>query len=261
MYPIKLYELPKHLIPFKHFIDQTTKESVKLTFSNDLPFAINSKIGGTPYTDTYAEIPKDRFGQTMQLLIQINFSEFNLSEPFPASGLLQIFVNKDFGKSDMKKDMDYFSIKFSHLPATTDRPMEFSKEQEVQKYFPIQKQLKIVGKPSLEPVSALDYRHGQCYPPDMLQQVTEDERTFEEIYFETFLGAEHKIGGYPYFIENDFRLADTKLKIYDTLLLQLVTDDAHFINYRDSGIISFFIESEQLAKLNFSNVYMHVEEY
>ena len=258
---IKLYELPKYLIPYKQLIDETTKESIKLKFSNDLPLVQNSKIGGIPYIDTYSTIPKDRFGQSMQLLIQINFEEFNLSKPFPSKGLLQIFVNKDFGNLKMKKEFDHFSIKFTHLQLTNDTPISFSKESKINKNFPIQKQLKIIGVKSLEPVSSLDYRYEQFFPFEKLTKITEDERTFEEIYFETFLGAEHKIGGYPYFIENDFRVITTKLKKYDTLLLQLVTDDAHYINYRDSGIISFFIESEELAKLNFSNVYMHVEEY
>lgn len=260
MNPIKLYEIPKHLIPFKHLIDQTTKESIKLKFTHTLPFVHNSKIGGIPYMDTYSTIPKDRFGQPMQLLIQINFEEFNLSKPFPANGLLQIFVNKDFGKLENNKELDHFCIKFIHFKRPTNTPMQFSKEGEINKNFPIQKQFKIVGETSLEPVSSLDYRYNEFYPFDK-KQITEDERTFEEIYFEAFLGAEHKIGGYPYFIENDFRITNTKLKKHDTLLLQLVTDDEHFINYRDSGIISFFIESEQLAKLNFSNVYMHVEDY
>lgn len=261
MSSIKLYELPQHLIPYKHLIDRTTKESVKLSFCNQLPLVHNSKIGGTPYSDTYSTIPIDRLGQKMNLLVQINFEEFNLSKPFPKNGLLQIFINKDFGNVGNSNEHDHFSIKFIPFQQTNETPIQFSKEDKVNENFPIQRQFKLIGETSLEPVSSLDYRYNECFTFEKSKQITEDERTFEEIYFETFLGAEHKIGGYPYFIENDFRLTNSKLKKYDTLLLQLVTDDAHFINYRDSGIISFFIESEQLVKLNFSNVYMHVEEY
>ena len=261
MKTIKSYELPMYLIPFKPLIDLTTKESIKMQFSKETPTILNSKIGGVAYREPYTATPKDCFGDAMELLIQVNFDEFQLSEPFPSKGLLQIYVNKEFGNTAIQKGFDQYYIKFIDSPLPVHSHVELSQEAHVHIEFPIQKQLKIIGDHILEPVSSLDYRYNEFFSFDKLKQITEDERTFEEVYFETFLGAEHKIGGYPYFIENDFRISNPELKKYDTLLLQLVTDDANFINYRDSGIISFFIESDQLAKCNFTNVYMHVEEY
>lgn len=59
----------------------------------------------------------------------------------------------------------------------------------------------------------------------------------------------HRIGGYPYFTQQDIREGASDHTI---LLLQIDTDDG--IIWGDSGVANFFITPEDLQKHNFSNV-------
>jgi uncharacterized protein YwqG len=259
---MKTYFLPHYLQPYKTLIDQTTKESVKLRFKDTAPELTESKIGGTPYTENYSSLAKDNEGHPMQLLVQLNCKELHLPYPFPQDGLIQIFVNQQFGNIHTSKTADQFHVKFiATIEQIEDEDSLLGHHFNPSKYFPIQKTYALQGEMMLDPVSSLDYRYNDYFTFEKLCLITEDERTFEEIYFETYLGAEHKVGGYPYFIENDFRVGKAQLQQYDTLLLQLVSDDEHYINYRDSGIVSFFINSEKLKDLDFTDIYMHIEDY
>ena len=65
---------------------------------------------------------------------------------------------------------------------------------------------------------------------------------------------QHRIGGYPYFTQEDPREENSK---YDFLLFQLdsdYTDNTDKVMWGDSGIGNFFINSERLKKLDFSDV-------
>lgn len=122
--------------------------------------------------------------------------------------------------------------------------------------------MKLIPKSQFEPVSAMDYRLNNYFKPEIMDApITLDDRSFQDVYLESYLAAEHKIGGYPYFIHQDFRKTSPYLQHYDTLLLQIVSNDEQNIMWGDSGIISFFINSEKLAQCDFSDIYFHVEEY
>ena len=67
-------------------------------------------------------------------------------------------------------------------------------------------------------------------------------------------GFGHKIGGYPAFTQEDPREEDTS---YDFLMLQLDSefgDGKDRILWGDAGICNFFINSEKLKNLDFSDV-------
>lgn len=253
--------LPKSLIPYKKSIEETFKQCAHLNYEPDNSKNISTQFGGNPLLSPHRSIPTDISGIPMPLLAQIDFAEINLEDPFPQEGILQIFINNDFGNKYHSIDTEQFFIQFLN---PSEKNLSLHPKSNIillNPYFPIQKEIKLVPTVQHEPVSSLDYRYNYYFQDINHKIVTDDERTFEEIYFEAFLGAEHKIGGYPYFIENDFRLQDTSLKKYDTLLLQIVTDDHHHICYRDSGIISFFIARRDLQNLDFSNIYCHKESY
>lgn len=256
------FHLPKTLLPFKSVIEASTLLCAKLSFSNSPSSYIGSKLGGIPYLDPFSSIPQDIDGIPMSLLAQINFEEFNLEPPFPPNGIVQFFVNKQFGNTQLPKEFEGFLIKYIQQPKETGTPSPNQEVISTHSEFPILRELTVLNETVLDPVSSLDFRYQCSYPKEINNSiVTEDERTFEEVYFENFLGADPKIGGYPYFIHNDFRIANPAFKKYDILLLQILTDDRYDVAYRDSGIISFFISTQDLSNLNFSNVYMHTEEY
>ncbi len=75
---------------------KTQKDCYKLIINeNDTPTILNSKIGGSPYLPLGENMPKDKNGNFMPLLIQINFAELN-SDIYPKEGILEVFLDKDF---------------------------------------------------------------------------------------------------------------------------------------------------------------------
>lgn len=246
--------IPHYLKKFEHDIVQTISQSAHFQFTMDNDYSLHNHIWGVPSVNNFQSAPLDMDGEPMKLLIEIDFSTLNLSEPFPSKGVLQFFVNSKFGTDECLKSEEQCVLCFIEDPIPNTQRSE--QAYFPQFCFPIQFRGLLIN----EPVSALDYRFKQMLA-HCSHFVAEDEQTFEDIYTCAFLGAEHKVGGFPYFIHEDFRLKHPSLQKYDTLLLQLVSDDRIAFEYRDSGIVSFFIESEKLAKRDFSNVYMHTEHY
>ena len=60
------------------------------------------------------------------------------------------------------------------------------------------------------------------------------------------------IGGYPFFTQTDPREYEESYRRFDTVLLQIDTDEE--IMWGDSGVANFFIAAEDLAKKDFSRV-------
>lgn len=259
MNTIKNKRLRDNLHPYQHLIDSTNKESFLLQFEPIADSTSLNRIGGHPFVNSHHSIPKDDRGQDMLLLAQIDFERVPLNQPFPQNGIVQFFVNADFGKVNFQKQNEQFSVRYIEsnlLNEKTQTIPPIHRKHIASAPIPYT----FSGIVNEEPVSFFDYRYKKHFN-GFNKIISDDERTFEDIYTICFLGAEHKIGGYPYFIHEDFRSKHAHLKKYDTLLLQLVDDDEYKIGYRDSGIISFFIEEEKLLKRDFTDVYMHKEHY
>lgn len=245
-----------NLLPYKHLIDSSNKKSFLLQFHPTSELTTLNQIAGNPLISPYTLIPKDIKGNDMLLLAQIDFKEIPLEQPFPSNGIVQIFVNDDFGKNDFQKQSEQFFVRYIEESQISDNIPNSHTSRIASVPIPY----KFSGILSMESVSSFDYRY-ESYFNGFNEIISADERTFHDVYTICFLGAEHKIGGYPYFIHEDFRSNNTHLQKYDTLLLQLVEDDEYKIGYRNSGIISFFIEQEKLIKKDFTDVYMHTEHY
>lgn len=253
-------KLKENLHPYKHLIESTHKKSYLLNFHPVSETTSLNQIGGHPFVASSHPLPKDDHGHDMLLLAQLDFKQIPLKQPFPQNGIVQFFVNADFGKCHFHKQHEQFFVRYIE-PHLIDEKKQNWYIPTTTKYIesaPIP--YKFSGIVKEEPVSFFDYRYKKHFK-EFNHIISADERTFHDIYTICFLGAEHKIGGYPYFIHEDFRSKQPHLKKYDTLLLQLVDDDEYNIGYRDSGIISFFIEEEKLLKKDFSDVYMHKEHY
>ncbi|MEK4230973.1 YwqG family protein [Solibacillus sp. FSL H8-0538] len=229
------------------------------------PKIYESKLAGYPYLPRDAVHPKDANGQYMLLLAQINFSEVHLGAPFPTQGLLQFYISEhcyhhaQLGTGDRLYKIRYYPtiIDKSHLIS------DFSYlTQTYSTDFPINSELGIQFSTAIEPVSATDYRLSYYFNPLISgEHFAVDGRTFNDLYLENFLSADHKVGGYPYFIEEDIRKNSVALQCYDTLLLQIVSNDEHGIMWGDCGVMSFFINSKKLQHLDFSDIYFHTEDY
>ncbi|WP_449443775.1 DUF1963 domain-containing protein [Ureibacillus acetophenoni] len=51
------------------------------------------------------------------------------------------------------------------------------------------------------------------------------------------------------------------MRRFDTLLLQIISNDEENIMWGDSGIIKFFINKQKLLNLDFSDIYFIAEQY
>lgn len=128
--------------------------------------------------------------------------------------------------------------------------------------FVIEHTLYTVARQANEPVSKFDFRFHDFIPEELIVQQEQDENlSLEEIYLQHFSGAQHKVGGYAYFIHEDLRKNCIELQQYDMLLLQIISDDSQGIMWGDSGVIKFFINYYDLLNLQFDRTIMYVEDY
>ncbi|RTQ94576.1 DUF1963 domain-containing protein [Lysinibacillus telephonicus] len=264
----RFFELPHQLECFRNKLEPSLLNTSLIIPYHRITSLSESKFAGNPYLPKMQNYPKDPDGDYMYLLAQINFAKAPLMFPFPSQGIMQIFVSKSvcYFENQVQEFLfqQYFKIRYyaTVLPEdqlTTDFTFLKSSSNEV---FPIiQNEMALTFTNRVEPVSATDYRVEKYLPLSSFGVISEDERTLEDIYFEKYLAAEHKIGGYPYFINSDKRKDSSFLRKYDTLLLQIVSNDEQGIMYGDTGILKFFISKEDLINLNFSNIYFHGEQY
>ncbi|MFC7685940.1 YwqG family protein [Ureibacillus sp. GCM10028918] len=262
----KTIYVPSQLECFRDKIESSVVSSLWITPTDGNTSLTDCKFAGYPYLPKSHLYPRDSNGELMPLLAQINFSQIPPEPLFPNKGLLQFFLSNKFNHPIEKKEELFFQQDFK----VRYFPKVLHEDQLVHDFsflrndnFPIQKEMALVFQPKYEPVSASDYRREKFLQPTQLQSafISEDDRTFEEIYFENFLAAEHKLGGYPYFIEYDTRKNSTFLKRFDTLLFQIVSNDEQGIMYGDSGVIKFFINQQSLRNLDFSSVYFVAEQF
>ncbi|MEG0439420.1 MAG: YwqG family protein [Solibacillus sp.] len=257
--------IPKEFVQFHSYLNGSAIQATIIEPIKHATLLHESKFAGIPYLSKGLTHPKDDNGQFMLLLAQINFSEFQLNDPFPLKGILQFYISQQCSpqvKSNASRH--YYHVQYV-LPSEMDDTfkLDFSYLNNTDfRHFPIMQEMKLHFKQSFEPVSIMDYRLKNFFNPTIMNEfITLDERSFHDIYLVNYLAADHKIGGYPYFIKQDFREAFPHLQHYDTLLLQIVSNDAQQIMWGDSGIISFFINSKKLRQLDFSDIYFHLEDY
>ncbi|MCG7337037.1 DUF1963 domain-containing protein [Sporosarcina sp. ACRSM] len=255
--------LPQQLQPYAARLAETKKPGLLIEGKVRATTTLESKFGGQPYwlkTDAY---PVTESGEPLRLLAQINFSEMEESIPhYPTEGILQFFVADDdvYGLNfedgthqDTFRVVYHESIESDPAKWMTDFPT-FGDEH----YFPIEKESALSFQRSDEIVSGADYRFNALTNVDQwLENATdEDYETHDEImeaYHEIASGQGSKLGGYPFFTQEDPR-AYGDYPTFDTLLLQIDTDDELSIMWGDMGVANFFIALDDLKNRDFSNV-------
>ncbi|MGN7479835.1 YwqG family protein [Solibacillus silvestris] len=257
--------IPKELVNYHSSLSHSAEQAAILKPVKQPAFLHESKFAGLPFLTHKMEHPKDNQNRYMIFLAQLNFSEIQLAKPFPEDGILQFYIPQQCYEK-VKLHSEYCHFKVQYIPYSGHYNHfihDFTYLEDINlSNFPIQQEMKLISTTRFEPVSAMDYRLNNYFNPEIMNvAITLDDRSFQDVYLESYLAAEHKIGGYPYFIHQDFRKNSAYLQRYDTLLLQIVSNDEQNIMWGDSGIISFFINSTKLAQCDFSDIYFHIEEY
>ncbi|WP_332646355.1 YwqG family protein [Lysinibacillus sp. 54212] len=260
--------VPKQLECFSIQLHNSALSYSRLRPSRQKPSIMNSKFAGFPYLPKGAAYPKDVHGQFMLLLAQINLAEANLPQPFPAVGMLQFFISETCYEHGQftKGHRQQYHFKVCYYPFLVPEQStqsDFFFLHDVSRHaFPIQQEVGLTFSQHVEPVSATDYRLHYFVTPYLQEQFSNEYgQYFEDIYFQHFSAADHKIGGYPYFIGKDERVYSSALQQYDTLLLQIVSNDEQGIMWGDCGVIKFLINEKKLSQGDFSDVYFYIENY
>ena len=109
-----------------------------------------------------------------------------------------------------------------------------------------------------EALSAYDHRFGDTF--DKLVKEGYDLSMPEEdleVFNDRFVSDGHKLGGFPFFTQEDPRDNANEYSKYDALLFQLTSesvDTGKEIMFGDSGVCNFFIPKEKLLNLDFSDI-------
>ncbi|MCR8746825.1 YwqG family protein [Romboutsia lituseburensis] len=152
-----------------------------------------------------------------------------------------------------------FFIKFDHeiyMYIIIDDFESWHEDEE----FPIQDEYKLEFEIAKEGITIQDYNFDKLFNNECNKSFidTIDEEVMDEIYDDDEEQkdgcTQHKIGGYPFFAQQDPREGEKSLRRFDTLLLQIDTEEDEGIVWGDCGVCNFFINSEDLKNKDFSVV-------
>ena len=261
----------------EEILQKTAIPYMKLQLTDTKPSLFDSKVGGIGYVPRDAKIPEDSEGVQLRLLAQIDCAEITL-EDFPHQGLLQFWIyDDDLSGADFDHPtvQNGFRILYHESVDPTVTEAEVLEKTlpfpEDESFFPVEKEVALKLKKSMESLSFSDYRFDKKFAEKFNQLSPEEpiEEPYdldinmwdiEEPICKQFLensGWGHKIGGFPAFTQSDPRDCMENADRFDTLLLQIdsgTIDDSHEIMWGDSGICNFFIHSEALRNCDFSEV-------
>ena len=260
--------------------EKTAQEKVAITIERGNTTITSSKIGGYPYWTKEKEYPVDETGKKLYLLAQFNCKDIN-HEKLPDHGILQFFIDRDtdLGLSvkggyrvvyheTIDESITEDAVKAMGIPANTEveddqtgegdwswlptqicYPLSFEKTTDYldDNYWEFRDLVTNIINADLE----IDTK-GEKYSYFLCEE--------DRIYLRSMLAdSHHKIFGIPLFTQSDPRDTDELQKKYDTLLFQLDSEydneeDGYDILIGDAGVINFFINHEDLEKLNFEDV-------
>lgn len=222
--------------------DKETRPCIRLELTSAKPSIFESKVGGVGYIPHDRSFPVDNDGNQLRLLAQIECEKVQLDE-FPKKGLLQFWIlNDEVYGLDFDNPTVQNTFRVIYYPEI-DKTVTY--EEIMSKY--------VQNKYDIEEYSMPVFsEYGIEFSEDRNVYMSWDNDDYDNI---AELGG-NQLGGIPYFTQTDPREYEP-LQKYDYLLFQLDTcsvDGEDAVMWGDSGIGNFFIETEKLKKLDFSDV-------
>lgn len=105
-----------------------------------------------------------------------------------------------------------------------------------------------------DPLTFCDYRFDDCFDTAVSKGFLTSDCRDDDDFMEAIGSDVSKLGGYPMFTQYDPRESREELQKYDVLLFQLSSDYGGKVMFGDGGICNFFIPSEKLKRLDFTDV-------
>ncbi|GAA0084886.1 YwqG family protein [Clostridium sp. CTA-7] len=237
------YEIPEILKEHENIIKRTFRYSNEIGFKCEKTKPWESKLGGCPYLKNIREYPIDEEGTPMLFLAQINLSDLEKLDELPEKGLLQFFIVNDdmFGLESpivVKYIEDYEE---SEVQLIKENPYE--NNEGYKQGLPFSNNGKMYFEIREMPMSSSLDLFEKLFKNELSEE--EYEKLSEDCY-----SCDSRIGGYPYFVQNDYLGFNDE----DFLLLQLDIDDECGIMFGDSGNCIFSIPKDALKNKDFSKV-------
>lgn len=224
-----------------------------------------SKVGGFPYLPKGVDYPVEDTDQPLQLLAQINFAEIPPLPDFPEQGILQFYIDPEddvFGANfNDLSSRERFQVVYFPTAETNVANLvtDFSFVPNFED-SPVNGEASMIFERKMARLPACDYRFDKKFE-DIFWLDDEELDELRDEYYETFSLAGHRVGGYPCFTQTDPRELNESYRQYDVLLFQLNSEhpsDWRQQNFElmwgDMGIANFFITSQALNRLDFSEI-------
>lgn len=265
--------IPAEIQKYKQQILATEKQSFQIEFIDAEELSPwSSKVGGLPYLPQNSGYPYDSNGLPLQLLAQINFSELPSNDQYPKQGLLQFYIggNELYGCDlDLKQNQDGFRVVYfenvieNAQQLQKDFPEALGGYEDAKLFSPFSGEAGIVFRPVKQYISYSDAEitkkiFGVQYTSEA-QALLNSDHLYDDwlIAYSNVIFSEenHRLGGYPYFTQDDPRGFDSKIQDY-VLLFQLDSTEAEGLEimWGDMGIGNFFIHPDDLKNRDFSKV-------
>lgn len=258
------------------------------TLEDGEPGLLDSKVGGVPYLPRDMVWPRDREGNPLDFLAQVDCAKLAALPDLPHTGLLQFFIgtNELYGSGfgDMAREEKAVLWHTETDPTVTAAEVEAKRPPAPEeRYSPLEGGPCAIrfGDPAEQGMTSGDFRFGPLFVEkwnrenpgqpiksfwdvfELLPEAEDDEdeeamdRLFEEDQGEEET-PRHQVGGYPYFTQSDPR--ERENEDLDTLLFQLDTDALEAgrgqwrVLWGDCGVANFFLRGEALKNRDFSRV-------
>ncbi|GLC90316.1 YwqG family protein [Lysinibacillus piscis] len=250
--------LPEAFEKYRSIIEETLQPVVYVTTEVRPTSLVESKFAGDPYFPLTMDYPTTSEGQPLKLLAQINFADVprHVSN-FPTEGILQFYIDADdiLGMDfDNGQNQDGFRIIFhEHIiedETQLQKDFTFVTAGREDIYFPVEKEMALSFETTYEPLTIDDFRSRELYA-DILEEL-EGNDALEDAFYDTFSGTGHKIGGYPFFTQEDPRAYGNYTD--STVLLLQIDSIGNDIMWGDVGVGNFFITEDELKRKDFSKV-------
>ena len=254
---------------------RTLTTAYQLEFDTEsAPTIFDSKVGGLPYWDPAKTYPTDSKGNKMYLLAQINFDREKVESPLPQSGMLQFFLAYDdayglhYHDEIRQKNwrVVYHEKIDTNMNAELVEGLGIPTDTENQEYCsPV---LKSCVFHLVKKETWITSMHSDAFDTLTLELAEElfgeteaefgsdvfGDEQFTLIVEEDSHNKNSQLLGHPYFTQEDVREEGSR---YATLLFQLdseTVDKEEITMWGDCGVGNFFINAEDLQRLDFSNV-------
>jgi len=221
----------------------------------------DSKFGGTPYLPPGFQYPVNENPagrhQPLKLLAQLNFAtlphvDWWPQQRFPDAGILQFYITNqeddDMFGADFDDPTNQKAFRVVYHANVIDDVAQLQAPPAIpgdsEGYFPFEGEFGLDATVAKMPITPQDFRFEAMFkdlfknaiPADRLDQLADKVLEYRE---ENSESAGHRIGGYPYFTQEDPRGSQ-----FTQMLLQIDSDmsgSADEIIWGDVGVANFFV--------------------